>query len=64
MGQSEHIRVDRGMHVLDGAYGVIYNVNTIDKIDANLEDKRFYPGHPDIDRLLDARLCAVARKSL
>lgn len=52
---SEYIRSINGVLVMDGFYGTIYNVDTIDSIDANLDSMRHRPGHPDIDRLLDAR---------
>jgi hypothetical protein len=42
--------------VLDGADGVTYDVGTVQEIDASLETLSRRPGHPDIDRLLDARL--------
>lgn len=51
----EYVRTENGRMVLDGAFGVIYNVSTVDQIDGNLSDLRWHPGHPDIDRLLDAR---------
>ncbi|MFD4596685.1 hypothetical protein ACFWPQ_01505 [Streptomyces sp. NPDC058464] len=41
--------------VLDGVYGTVYRIDTVDEIDANLDSMRFHPDHPDIDRLLDAR---------
>jgi hypothetical protein len=42
--------------VVIGAYGAIYNANTVYQIDACLEGLRWRPAnHPDIDRLLDAR---------
>ncbi|MFG2970904.1 hypothetical protein ACGFZS_47310 [Streptomyces sp. NPDC048288] len=42
--------------VIDGAHGSTYAVGTVEQIDANLESLRHHRGHPDIDRLLDARL--------
>lgn len=55
MVRADYIRVQNGRYVLDGAFGVTYNVDTVESIDANLDSMRFRPGHPDIDRLLDAR---------
>lgn len=49
------IRMDRGLFVMDGAFGSTYIVDTVEAIDANLESLRWRPGHPDVDRLLDAR---------
>jgi hypothetical protein len=51
----DHIRTDRDRLVMDGAFGSIYIVDTVEVIDANLESLRRRPGHPDIDRLLDTR---------
>lgn len=51
----EHARVIDGRMVLDGAFGVVYNINSLYEIDGNLSDLRWRPDHPDIDRLLDAR---------
>ncbi|WP_371099873.1 hypothetical protein [Streptomyces sp. PU_AKi4] len=55
----DHLRWEGKLLVLDGAYGSTYNVDTVGSIDANLECLRHHPGHPDIDRLLDARLHVV-----
>jgi hypothetical protein len=46
--------------VLDGAYSTTYNINTLAEIDGNLEDFRWNPQHPDVDRLLDARAWLLA----
>jgi hypothetical protein len=56
MQPRDHLRWEGKLLVLDGAYGSTYNVDTVDSIDANLECLRYRPDHPDIDRLLDARL--------
>lgn len=56
MERSDHLRWEGKLLVLDGACGSTYNVDTVDSIDANLECLCYRPGHPDIDRLLDARL--------
>ena len=53
--RTDHIRTLNGLLVLDGFYGTIYNVNTVEAIDGNLDSMRARPDHPDIDRLLDAR---------
>lgn len=53
--RTDHIRMLNGGLVMDGAYGVTYNVDTVESIDANLDSMRHRPDHPDIDRLLDAR---------
>lgn len=50
----------RGRIVLDGVYGTTYPVGTVQEIDTNLKDLSRRPGHPDIDRLLDARLLVAA----
>lgn len=52
---ADHIRMLNGKLVMDGVYGVTYNVDTVESIDANLDSMRARPDHPDIDRLLDAR---------
>lgn len=51
----DYIRLDRGLVVMDGVFGSTYIVDTVEAIDANLDSLRSRPGHPDIDRLLDAR---------
>jgi hypothetical protein len=54
--RSDYLRSNNGRLLVDGAYGVTYNADTVDVIDANLEDiSKRGPDHPDIDRLLDAR---------
>ncbi|WP_405747896.1 hypothetical protein [Streptomyces canus] len=52
---ADHIRMLNGKLVMDGVYGVTYNVDTVESIDGNLDSMRARPDHPDIDRLLDAR---------
>jgi hypothetical protein len=52
---SDYMRCLDGMLVMDGVYGVTYNVDTVESIDGNLDSMRARPDHPDIDRLLDAR---------
>lgn len=56
MKRSDYLRWQGKLLVLDGAYGSTYVVDTVEKIDANLESLHYRPAHPDIDRLLDARL--------
>jgi hypothetical protein len=56
MERRDYMRWEGQLLVLDGAYGSTYNVDTVDSIDANLESLRYRPHHPDVDRLLDARL--------
>lgn len=51
--RTDYIRKEGDVFVLDGTFGVVYKVDTVDLIDANLADLR--PDHPDVDRLLDAR---------
>lgn len=51
--RTDYIRKEGDLFVLDGAFGTVYNVDTVESIDANLEGLR--PDHPDVDRLLDAR---------
>lgn len=51
--KTDYIRKEGDLFVLDGAFGVVYNVDTVERIDANLADLR--PDHPDVNRLLDAR---------
>jgi hypothetical protein len=51
--RTDYIRKEGDLFVLDGTFGVIYNVDTIELLDGNLANLR--RDHPDIDRLLDAR---------
>jgi hypothetical protein len=51
----EHTRSIGSRTVLDGVFGVAYNVTTLEEIDGNLSDLHWNPSHPDIDRLLDVR---------
>ncbi|WP_309032777.1 hypothetical protein [Streptomyces alfalfae] len=47
----------RDQVVIDGtAEGTTYAAGTIEAIDASLAMLAGEPGHPDVDRLLDARL--------
>lgn len=63
MERSDHLRWQGRVLVMDGVYGSTYVVDTVDSIDANLESLRHHPDHPDIDRLLDARLIVGALNS-
>lgn len=56
--------MDRDRLVMDGAFGSIYVVDTVAAIDANLESLHWNPGHPDVDRLLDARRVVGALRAL
>lgn len=60
----DHIRTDRGCLVMDGAFGSIYIVDTVEVIDANLESLHWRPNHPDVDRLLDARRVVGALRAI
>lgn len=60
----DHIRTDRDRLVMDGAFGAIYVVDTVEVIDANLESLHWRPSHPDIDRLLDARRVVGALRAI
>lgn len=64
MEPRDHLRWEGKLLVLDGVHGSTYNVNTVDSIDANLESMRHRPDHPDIDRLLDARLHVAVLNSI
>lgn len=46
----------RGRIVLDGVDGTTYPAGTVQEIDTSLTSLSRRPDHPDIDRLLDARL--------
>ncbi|MFI2620420.1 hypothetical protein [Streptomyces sp. NPDC018584] len=64
MEPRDHMRWEGKLLVLDGTYGSTYNVDTINSIDANLESLRYRPDHPDINRLLDARLHVAVLNSI